>query len=119
MIARFFVDLVQTHSLEELFLNFEVIGIALRNVTKEGTSQVMKNRIQHLRQLAVPSGIGPFQSFQPFNRFAPFKTLQIAALQGSTVQLFNGKRKLPLFENSRSVGMNPNGNFVRRSHLGC
>jgi hypothetical protein len=78
-----------------------------------------------LRDLAVRgfiTKIGLFQtfkSFQSFNRFAPFKTLQIVAVQGSNVQLFNDRRELPRFENSRSVGMNSNGNFARRSRLGC
>jgi hypothetical protein len=46
-----------------------------------------------------------FQWFQPFDRFAPFKTMQIAAVRGSNVQLFNDRRELPRFENSRNVEM--------------
>ena len=41
--------------------------------------------------------------FLSFNRFASFKTLQIAAVQGSKDQLFNDRRELPRFENSRNV----------------
>jgi hypothetical protein len=37
-----------------------------------------------------PLGIGPFQTFKSFNRFAWFKTLQIAAVQGSIVQRRTG-----------------------------
>jgi hypothetical protein len=44
MVAGLFVDLVQTHSLEELLLNFEVVGIALRKVTKEASRSAIAQR---------------------------------------------------------------------------
>ena len=37
MLTGLFVYLVQTHSLEELFLNLEIVAIAVGKVTKEAS----------------------------------------------------------------------------------
>jgi hypothetical protein len=58
MVAGPFVDLVQTHSLEELLLNFEVVGIALRKVTKEASRSAIAQRFDQLpkyRDRQVPA----------------------------------------------------------------
>jgi hypothetical protein len=58
MIAGLFVDLGQTHSLEELFLNFDVTGIALRKVTKEASRSAIAQRfdaIPEYRDRQVPA----------------------------------------------------------------
>lgn len=45
VLAGLFVDLVQTHSLEELFLNLEVVDIALGKVTKEASRSTIAQRV--------------------------------------------------------------------------
>lgn len=45
MFAGLFVDLFQTYSLEELFLNLEVVAIALGKVTKEASRSTIAQRV--------------------------------------------------------------------------